>query len=118
MGGKMFVCDLEVHERGHIVVANMVAEAFSTTLSADGSNEGEARRKLAELRREHARQAKSEIDRLASKTGQKPKYDEVTDHGVNQSQGPEESYTIYGPDGEELATHTFPGGDNVKLRCE
>lgn len=110
-----FINDLEIHERGHILVGDTVAAAFSTEFSAEGRTRGEAMRKLREKARQRQRKADSELERLAGSGG---RYDQVTDHGKTQSQGPTETYTVRGVGGETLATDTFPGGDDVVLRCE
>lgn len=110
-----FVNDLEIHERGHILVGDTVAAAFSTEFSAEGRTRGEAMRKLREKARQRQRKAESELERLAGSGG---RYDQVTDHGKTQSRGPTETYTVRGIEDETLATDTFPGGDNVVLHCE
>lgn len=106
-----YLCELENHELGHVNLANTVAEAFSKTLSAEGSNRGQAVRKLQDLINEHKNQFASEFDRLQSR------YDELTEHGATQSQGSGATYTIKDSNGDELATDTFRGGDDAVLNC-
>lgn len=106
-----FICQVEIHEQGHVSIANTVAEAFSKTLSAEGSDEGKARSNLAEKMRDHVTKFYEELDRIQRE------YDKLTEHGAFQSQGGDRSYTVYGLDDEELATGTFPGGDDAVLNC-
>lgn len=107
-----FVDDLEVHERGHVTLADSVADAFSTTLSAEGQNRTQAAQKLREKAEEYQEKARTELGRIEAR------YDEVTNHGITQSRGPTASYTVRGLDDEPLATGTFPGGDDVAIECD
>jgi predicted secreted Zn-dependent protease len=86
-----------VHEEGHIKVAESVAKQSSRTVKSDAmASPQAARTNLQEKLETHLNEVNKELDDRTTR------YDEVTDHGRKQSQGPE---------------HGFPGGKDVVLNC-
>jgi hypothetical protein len=94
---KQFNHAHRVHEEGHIKVAESVAKQSSRTVKSDAmASPQAARTNLQEKLETHLNEVNKELDDRTTR------YDEVTDHGRKQSQGPE---------------HGFPGGKDVVLNC-
>lgn len=89
--------DLLFHEEGHMIVAKDVASNCSGEITANGKDRNEATSNLQEKLNEK----KARTFELLEE--QNKKYDEVTDHGRRQSNGPSQG---------------FPGGNDVILSLE
>lgn len=87
---------LRVHEEGHIKVAEDYAREISGSVSADGSTYKEAVKNLRDKIQDSLKEVKAELDKRGFQ------YDQVTEHGLKQSQGPSKG---------------FPGGKDVYLKC-
>lgn len=93
---KDFTDALQVHETGHMEIATEFAESISGPKTAVGLTESEAIANLQRRLHDEALEAQPEFDR------RRIEYDDVTEHGVKQSQGSGAGY---------------PGGKNVYLQC-
>jgi hypothetical protein len=91
------------HELGHAEIAQNVCTSEGGTLNANGSTEAAADQALQEAINEKQINAQSKL------TDTEDQYDSVTDHGRNQSDGPNFSY--------EDGKFQFPGGNDVILDC-
>lgn len=93
---KNFSDAVQVHEEGHMTVAEQVANEASTTVEATGDTEAEAKNNLQKELNDHQVETQEKLDKRTNE------YDEATDHGRKQSKGSEKG---------------FPGGKDVRLDC-